>query len=1237
MTTTSTPGSGGTLRSLLCLGMAVVMASSSVTAVPAYAQERAPEVGWLLDGLTVAAVQIDRTGDLPALREPLPLLPAGTATLVGLDAGVVSALVREAAVTDPLDLDALEGALADAELEEDRFSATFEDVRIVDHRVDGVGAVDLALDLEMAREVDVRLFYDEERYEDRSRDDAGEALDEFEDATGLPPRTLIETGEVTVTTSLSGTIALTLEVDEDEQPHLEARRWLPGSPEDRTGVFDFALAVEGADDVSGRFGFTAIDGAADLVGADLRGTLTLQDLSGRGQIPAMDLATALPIDLWGLELRGAVNVNLNASSDLVDTGEEWQLTLGAHDSVSVELPDNDGQPVFPPVGITIHPDLAPFDRVSAEDVLVALGEAAVALHSAGRAGAVDLPLLGGDTLDVVDPGGDLADFVRARSETLITCGSVPSSPPEGLPRPGDTAYCQAFASVEEPTDVAWTDWDGPLTSTEGGALDETVGVSPNATVAVPADTIQQLQVTWTEAVEEGQQDEATVERVGRWRPQTAQQLNDALARAGWGWGAAIGRLAPLGGEPETALTFGLERTHEDGVALPWDLEDAFRPATKVAGLRVTNDEPVDVTGHATVSSGFGITLGADAALPPTNVTESAALRERFLLWADEGGTVLSFDAPSAQARTVGLTGRIGSLPLTATVDLTLGDGVDDTGADAGIAVRVPGADDDWVPLPDVLAVLDVHAADPTPQAPARPFEAQVDLAASGLLTVQPAIQDATGGLLAGARAELAWTATSPGTTPIDITDMSPALQRLLGADLRPEIRGTAGEGGDARTLKDPSADFDVALRGAPRFDLDPSDATDETVNVMLFNTTDNSFCRGVQVHNATTLGCDEPLIGNVEQLDAENDEPELRSTWEAGDEYLIEADVDALRDLLLAGLTRVVQALPSATEGPLTQALPFGTARPVDVLGELTLVADTLAEQAEPLRGGGEIDELALTAAAMNGGSSGIDAPTLDSLVQVLNDAIGALDLGILENVTVGTRLVSLGDGVVGAQLYLQADLDTSVASALRVDLGDDLLMDVAGSGSVNVDAEGALTLAVVVPLDRTSQPPDVYLDAEDTDVALTFSASEPPATGTPLQFGGSQLVVLDAVTGTMSMVPDSISDPENTLADDTASFDVLGLAPGDTIVLHNVTTGLSSPCSVWVIQPDAIVCREALLLPEEPDPDPANATGDGTDGEELADDDESDPASADRDSDRRRDDRTNPSCCSRWVTSTAS
>ena len=1213
---------------LVASTLVLALALSLLPVLPAQADQHDPRVEPLAEGLASLGRVIDRAGELGPLGETIPLTVASPGSVAGLDGGVVGAIFDQG--QEGGSVEAFLGSLEAA-------TAPSDDTEVTVGIAEVEGAddenADLTFDLtfDITRTVDVPLFYDDPVDEDQDP--------EFD---GGAPSLWFGQGRVAdVVATTSATLPVGLRVGESQAGETTYTFELR-DPADAGFSVDVGIGPAGGitEEFTARYGLLEADPSAtgEVLDLSIDVELVDPDSSGTGTIERRELVETHPADLLVIAFDGGSTIELGlelTQEDLFvgsgfDAADEL-ITVETRGSVEGAFPeDRDGY--YPSAVLEIGARFAPFDDMTVEDVLVGLGEMALAIRAGAAAGDVDLPLLADSLAEVVDPGGPLVDFVRERSEALIACGSTDTSPPEGIARDGQTAYCQAFANVEVvPGSVEWTlhgdpdhaDLDVPADQ------DTTVGIAPEANVSVATEDIGGLRVDWEI---DGDGGDEGPHRTAVPRFDSLQGLARELEAAGFGTGSwqdliALTAVAGIDGvgeatteRPVDVVTLDLATPVEDTVDVEWQVDDAFRQGARLSLVRGVDVGPAQVGVVADVSATGGLVMdpdlprpGADAEEPRDGETVER-IRGRFLL-SDGGDDLVDVTTVAVAYDSEGADewrGTIGYLPVEVDFDYGLQAGNStaltvaiDPDTEIGDAPAngdydVPDTGSGWVRVADLIGYIDPLAEEEETAAiaPTRGFDATVDLEAEAEVDVadqvgsQAAFADDLG--LSGSFTAT-WSGQATSEAPDDeplwakvdrgfaFSDDSAYVTAIRPFDIAPEVRGVA-TGADARVLTS-VVDFVDAL-GAN---------TGEHIDATLVNVTNGASCRGFTVTGTNTLTCDEPLD---ERAPSELEPGEELADWGVGDEFTITGDLMALRRVATEALRSGAGVLASSENDALYAAVPGLDLRPVDLLPlvELFDALEEFAELVESEQGGTQFDEPGVADSDIS--SDEARAPSLAHLLDVLDDELGA---SLALDGETGTRTVTVdadvddftrpfaadGQSANVPHLVLEvevADTGRSTTAPLRVrtvEQGSVVeAVDEPAEGSVDVDWSATTTVSVGVPLADGHDPADVAI-VHDTAVNLELAAGEGDIE-TTVTVGGQSLDAgaIDAIAaGEIGDYTDDDApeDPTTVLYDPDGAFEERGVVAGEQLRVYDDEGDEYATCEVDEVGDDTVTCDAPL------------------------------------------------------------
>lgn len=1083
----------------------VLLALIAGLTVPAAAAPPDPLAQATSAGMRAFLLTLDGLGDIAPLSEPLPATATTPAGMLGLDAGLLSTHLSGAldAVEDFDDLDgevvpiAVGGVSGTATLSAEEKTFT------------GGRQHDVILEVLLERTVDVPLAYLDGLPEDPDDPDApGSPLDVSDGVIA----------DVAATFEASFAFRGT-EHDTDGALSYEFYVDAPNDPQDPQMI----LTVEADDEIDfvGRYGFTATDVAGSAVFDGIEISVPVVDPDGSGRVTIEELVSTLASDLVGPAFTGgAVDVALTLDSDLLAAAVDATFTSSEGDLT--------GDAAYPPTVLTTTPELEPFGTVNADDALLGVGQAAVALRSAMGQADARLPFVDGYLSDLYDPGASLFEFAELRGNALLVCGAADTIPPDGEVLLGGTAYCQAFTAG----DVQAITWSATNAAVADGVSNiDTAGLSPTANVRLDNVISLPLEVSvdFTPVPLEGESPESLT-AVPRF--ETAQELRDQLVDEGFT------ALLAYDGTEET-ITFGLQHATEEVTEdLAYDVRDTLQPRANIAELTVTPDSD---TAEVTMRDGvldtvFGVRLGElDDAQAADAPADPFTLQDRFVLDGD-GSSIITIGEVAASEE-ADFEGRVGYLPVTATTDdLTVSSGES--------ALDVQLAEGRFV-ISDLVADLEG-------------FSSTADLTGSMTLDVA-ATTPAVAGTLA-----VTWDVPAQ---PFPDVDADPAYDSdVRPFDVRATVTGvvTAAGGAATTTMVDAAADLLTA------FGLEPG-ASNVPLPATLFNTTQGTMCQGITVVDATTLRCDEALAGgDISDLDEADPLPVW--TWQPGDVYQVRGDLDALRDVLLGALLELAGGL-SVAEDPViplvgSRARPAGTT-------ELLPWGEVLAPQfAEVVTA---VSDVAERIALHEGDPGAVDAPPIPNPAATLPGLLAELsdELGVAVSVVLEPH--DHPDAGVVNHLVLEVGGLTHTGTAeapLRLGLADTLALvqpEASTDPFVTVEHSSTAALRLGVPL-AAGVPPSATVALDGTGiVTATVSASDDG-------------IDLRADIGAMKVEVGTGASRTGTHSGDAANFreivltgaDVSDVSVGDGV--RNLTA--QTRCTVDSVTPadDLIVCDADLV-----------------------------------------------------------
>ncbi len=1214
---------------LVASTLVLALALSLLPVLPAQAQDPDLRLEALAEGMESLARVIDRAGELGPLGEAIPLTAASPGSLAGLDGGLISAVLGDGDTSD--DVGDYFGSLTASDAPSDEVAID----RFVLEAEEGASDEDadliFDLELEYTRTIDVPLFYDDP-----------DEQDDPELEGGLPSLFLRHGRLTSVETTASIELALALRVDDSsgEPVHTFEVRDPAGAEltiDVATDHADSAIA-----DFTARYGLLDADATAtgDDIDLSIDVDLVDPDSSGTGTIVRRELVETNPADLLVISLDDAstIDLGLELTQDELFAGggdfgpDDERLTVGSGGAVEGSFPAQRDD-YYPDVDLAVGARFAPFDDLTVEDVLIGLGEMALAIRAGSAAGDVDLPLIDHSLAEVVDPAEPLVDFVRERSEALIACGSTNASPPEGIAREGQTAYCQAFANVEVAEgSVEWT-LGGSTSDEDLGTPDDqdlTVGIAPEANIEVPTDRIGDLRVTWEVTGDGG---DLGPERSAVPRFDSLQGLAEELEAEGFGGGVLdlieVDGIDGIGDDrelPIDVVTFGLDNTVNGDVDVDWRIDDTFRQGARLSLVRPDPEAGMPaVEVDAEVTASGGIVLDPDLPRPgaadedegqPRDLDTVQQIRGRFLL-TDGADDLIDVTDVTIDAG-ADLLGTVGYLPVDGDLAFDLGAG-NDTALTVGIdpvntidGAPEPGdyeaptpVEHGWVRVADLIGYLDPYAdadnGEPNAFAPVRGFDATIDLAASADVTVsdQVGTADVADDLNVDGGFTASWTADAqvgPGDAlwvevPLRYTFGGPFdayTEEVRPFDVAPEVRGVATGGGadEGTTLT-----TDVDLPDA--FGVDAGAEIDAT----LTNVTKGASCRGFTV-GADTLICNEPLD---ERDPGELEDGDEIAVWEAGDEFLVAGDLMALRRVASEALRGGAGVLSASENDALVAPVPGLDLRPLDLLplAELYDALEAFGDAVQSDDSGWEFDS------DVTGGSvverEGDSAPPslahyLDALDGALDELLafdgdGSRDVSIDARVADFDREFADGTSADAPHLVLEVEIvddERTVTAPIRARTEEHGAVvenvDEPSEGSVDVDWEATTTLAIGVPL-ADGRDADDFAIIHDSGVALSLSAGEDELE-TELTIGGQSLVagVGDAIAGGEvgdyddGDAPEDI-DPTTTLYDPDGAFDERGVVAGEELRVYDDEDDLYASCTIAEdgVDGETVDCHEPL------------------------------------------------------------
>ncbi len=654
--------------------------------------------------------------------------------------------------------------------------------------------------------------------------------------------------------------------------------------------------------------FTAVDGFVQLgvqgtATIDSSTELALRDPNGRGLITTEDFEFSSADELF-TTLTGPgpddVSMDLDLGSDLDDTAA-GSITVGTRADATTSY-------AKPTIARNDALDrLTALTRVQAVTGFTQYTSAVVAAEASADQ---EFPLLDLSLSDLYSPGQQLTDLLTEQATATIMCGAADTSPPSGAPRPGQVRYCQALSTAFEPSDTPDISWESPDPDVHVVAHDDgagTIGREPSANVAVTGgDGFPVLRVTFTGddgVVHHARSTVASIQDLSQAvsdlkldgalsYDRGSRALEVAVRQTG---GAAKTTEVATGGNGNLAPLTGLTGLCQAAVGVV--------PRTcPQTGDKLGGSYPAPAAGQAEVTTSdrafhadFGIGMVPPAAAPADGA--EAPAEPVFYVRPDADGQVYRVGSVDAELDDdAKLVARIGFLQVD--VDVT-SYSLDQTG-DVAASVSVDGSAGVTLPsggtVSNSVAVTDLLTEDPDaavlPQA-TRGLEATADLKVSGS-------QQGTPGALtrpidAEGTVHAAWSHLLPQTLPHVTTGGRYDELRLL--DLVPSRQASMRAGTANGTIVDPTADF------LKQFGVAASDSeVDRTVTRQLYDLSvagsSSTVCTAFVVLDAHTLRCDQGPLS----------EPGVVSD---GDDYVINGDPEALRNVLVEDLAGVLTTFSS--------------------------------------------------------------------------------------------------------------------------------------------------------------------------------------------------------------------------------------------------------------------------------------------------------------------------------------